>query len=256
MSRISILSLVAALATFVRTSGASADERPREVKRWANDTSDPSAGLSAWTSIRIGVVDAPYPSTTLGEVRSEAGQARLLRFGAAARVAPNVHVGAHAAYVFAGVEQPAGSYRAGSAWGNPMLFAMLSGADLSDTIGSTIEGDLCLSIGAPVAAERADPYEQLDQRTLAIGNALEGMINPEIYTPNVLPMAVSGALILPRDYLQLRFGLELPMLVRLSDATLPSGASTSATGFIPNGELRVTAWPWHWLGLSLGSTVA
>lgn len=32
--------------------------------------------------------------------------------------------------------------------------------------------------------------------------------------------------------------------------------STSAVGFIPNGEVHLTAWPWRWLGLSLGATVA
>ncbi len=256
MSRVAAKVLTAVLAAVVRTSGAAAEEPPQEAERRATDAIEPSADLSAWTSLRIGVVDAPYPSATLGEVRSEAGQARLLRFGAAARVAPKVQVGAHAAYVFAGVEQPAGSYRAGSAWGNPMLFAMLSGADLSERIGSKLDGDLSLSIGVPVAAERGPRYEQLDRRTLAIGGALEGWVNPEIYTPNVLPIALGGTLFLPRDYFQLQLGLELPLLVRLSEDTVPNGASTSAIGFIPNGELRVTTWPWHWLGLSLGSTVA
>lgn len=255
MSRVSRLSLLAALALFARTSSVTGEE-PAELERRANATREPSRRVSAWTSFRIGVVDAPYPSATLGEVRSEAGQARLFRLGAAARVAKDAWVGAHAAYVSAGVEQPAGSYRAGSVWGNPLLFALKSFPELSDAVGWKIDGDLSLSIGVPIAAERGNPYEQLDRRALAIGNALEGMMNPESFTPDVFPSAVGGSLTLYRRYFQVSLGLELPLLVRLSSDTIPDGAATSAVGFIPNGEVQLAAWPWSWFGVSLGTTVA
>lgn len=236
-------------------AAAEADDQPAP-GRHAQDTSEPSAHVSAWTSLRAGVVEARYPSATLGEVRSEAGQARLFRLGAAARVARNAWVGAHVAYVWAGVEQPAGSYRAANVWGNPILFATLSQRDVAPAIGATIDGDLSLSLGVPVAAERGAPYEQLDRRALAIADALEGMTNPEIFTPNVFPMAWGGTLVLPTRYLQLSLGLELPLLLRLSDATIPDGASSSAVGFIPNGHVHAAAWPWTWFGLSLGATLA
>lgn len=225
-------------------------------ERRAEATSEPSGSVSAWSSLRAGSVEAPYPSATLGEVQSEAGQARLLRLGGAARVAEAVWVGGHVAYVFGGVEQPAGSYRAASVWGNPILFATLSRADVAPATGSRLDADLSMSLGVPVAAERGDPDEQLDRRALAIADALEGMTNPEIFTPNVFPMAWGGTLVLPTRYLQLSLGLELPLLLRLSDATIPDGASSSAVGFIPNGHVHAAAWPWTWFGLSLEATLA
>lgn len=225
-------------------------------ERRAEATSEPSGSVSAWSSLRAGSVEAPYPSATLGEVQSEAGQARLLRLGGAARVAEAVWVGGHVAYVFGGVEQPAGSYRAASVWGNPILFATLSRADVAPATGSRLDADLSMSLGVPVAAERGDPDEQLDRRALAIGNALEGMTNPEIFTPNVLPLTWAGSLMLPTSYLQLSLAVELPLLVRLSDATISDGASSSAIGFVPNGRAHAAVWPWRWFGISLGGMVA
>lgn len=144
MTRGSMLSLLAVLATSARTSSAAADaadEQPTGPERRPNDTREPSRRVSAWTSFRVGVVDAPYPSATLSEVVSDGGQARLFRLGAAARVAKNTWVGAHAAYVSAGVEQPAGSYRAASVWGNPMLFARVSA---SGTASAALSARLAL----------------------------------------------------------------------------------------------------------------
>jgi len=119
-----------------------------------------------------------------------------------------------------------------------------------------MHGDLSLSLGMPVAAERGNPYEQLDRRALTIGNVLEGLKNPEVFTPNVFPVALSGSTTLYRKYFQVSLSLELPLLVRLSDETIPDGASTSAIGFIPNGEVQLAAWPWSWFGLSLGASLA
>jgi len=266
MTRAALLAFVVAGAGFGSTAAAaSADEEPAakarleqsaELGRRADDTRDPVARVSAWTNVRVGVVAASYPSETLGEVRSEAGQARLFRLGAAMHATTHVWLGVHAAYVWAGVEQPAGAYRAGSAWGNPMVFARLYRPNLWLADRAKLDGELSLSLGVPIAAERGEPYEQLDRRTLAIGNALEGLTNPEIFTPDVFPMAPSGSLVFARKYLEFSMDLELPLLLRLSDDTIPDGASTSAVGFIPNAEVRGTAWPWTWLGLSLGGSVA
>ncbi|HEX6277599.1 MAG TPA: hypothetical protein VFZ53_31365 [Polyangiaceae bacterium] len=257
MKRRAFSSLVLAFATCAETARAdAADPGKTEAVHQPADASDPARAVSVWTSLRAGVVEAPYPSETLTEARSGAGQARLVRFGVAACVASDVSAGAHAAYVFAGVEQPAGSYRAAGVFGNPILFATLSRSDLWSAFGSAIHGALSLSFGIPVAAERGEVYEQLDRRALAIGDALEGRTNPEIFTPNTLPLAASGSLSLPLDQFDVGSSFELPFLVRLSDDTVPNGAATSAVGFVPNAELYATAWPWSWLGLTLGSTLA
>lgn len=225
-------------------------------ERHPRDTTEPSSRVSAWTHLRAGKVEAPYPSASLREVQSDVGQARLLRLGAAARVTEAAWVGAHAAYVFGGVEQPAGSYRAASVWGNPMLFARVSRADVAPWAGRTIDAELSLSLGLPVAAERGDAYEQIDRRALATGNALAGMRDPELFTPNVLPVAVGGSVLLPTQYVQLSLDLELPLLARLSDATIPDGASSSAIGVVPNGRLQAATWPWTWFGIGLGGAFA
>ena len=252
----SLGSALAALALASGPAAAGAEPLSEPARRPTGAREPGGVSLSAWTSLRAGVVDAPYPSATLGEVRSEAGQARLFRLGGALRVAENAWVGAHAAYVFGGVEQAAGSYRAASAWGNPMLFGRLSRPDFVRVAGATIDGDLALSLGIPVAAERGNPYEQLDRRTLAMGNALEGMMDPEVFTPDNLPGALGGSLVLSAEHFQLSLSLELPFLLRLSDDTIPDGASSSALGFVPNVEAHAAAWPWTWLGLSLGGMLA
>lgn len=249
--------LLPALALSNQAPAAADEAEPAALpERRACAATASGARVSGWTSLRAGSVEAPYPSATLGEVQSEAGQARLLRLGASARVADAAWVGMHAAYVFGGVEQPAGSYRTASVWGNPILFATLARADIVPASGSTIDADFTLSLGVPLARERGEPYEQLDRRALAIGNALEGMTNPELFTPNVFPATLGGSLVLPTRYLQLSLDAELPLLVRLSDATIPDGASTSAIGFVPNGALHLAAWPWSWFGASLGGTLA
>lgn len=244
MRRGAVVSLVLALLLLCSIVAADPGSEP------------PSARVSTWVSLRAGVVEAPYPSLTLGEVQSEAGQARLFRMGGAFQVAKNAWVGAYAAYVFGGIEQPAGSYRAIGVWGNPILYGRLSRSKLLKLVESAVDGDLALSLGVPVAAERGTPYEQLDRRALTLGNALEGMTDPELFTPNVLPAALSGTLALPLEMFRFRLGLELPLLVRLSDTTIPDGASSSAVGFVPNLEAHAAAWPWTWFGLSLGGMVA
>src|SRR5688500_10556076 len=101
MTGVSMSSFLIALAIFARAASGAADaagEEPSGSERRANDTREPSRRVSLWTSARIGVVDAPYPSATLSEARSEAGQARVFRAGAAAQVLKNTWVGAHVAY--------------------------------------------------------------------------------------------------------------------------------------------------------------
>jgi hypothetical protein len=247
MSRTSA-ALLMALAMTTRT--AAADVPTTSPERRADDVSEPGAALSAWASFRVGVAHAPFYSATLSEVRSEAGQARLLRLGGATRLARVWWIGADLALANPGIEQPAGSYRAASAWGNPILFAETR-RDFAD---SGVEGRLRLSGGLPLA-ERGSRDDLLDRRALAIGDALEGMSDPEFFTPEVLPLAVAGSLLFQRERWRASVRLELPLLLRLSDESVPKEAATSSIAFVPNFEPRVTAWPWRWFGLSLGGTL-
>jgi hypothetical protein len=222
---------------------ARATQRPDSV-------SEPGPAHSTWGTFCIGVAEAPYFSATLGEVRSDAGQARLLRFGGAVHVTGATWVGAAVAHAMPGVEQPAGSYRAARAWGNPMLFGESSHAHLADSIASGLEGRLRFGIGLPLAGGG-----QLGRRALAIADALEGMSEPELFTPDVLPLVVGGSLILHGDSVRASVGLKLPLLLRLSDESIPDGATTTPIGFAPGANARVTVWPLSWLGASLSGTL-
>lgn len=238
-----------ALAMCLSHAGAAAEMPPPE-------SASEAAGLASfWGSYRVGVVEAPYPSEAFPEVRSEAGQASVWRFGAALRIAQPTWIGFATAYATPGVEQPAGSYRTATAWGNALLFIEQRRAHELGARAPELEARLRLGIGAPLA-ERGQRSEQLEQRALAIADALHGFGQSELFTPEVVAGVIGATLVLHSDSHRASVALKLPALVRVSNNSVPERSHAASVGFVPSTEARATSWPFEWLGLSLGATVA
>lgn len=135
--------------------------------------------------------------------------------------------------VLARLEQPAGAFYAEAAWGNPELsFAVgvLQCASRGWTLGLTSG----LALGAPLAEHDS---AQLAGRALAFADALEGFGEPELFTPGVLPLTPAGHLSLSSRRWRFVASLKLPLLMRVSDASLPASTATHALAFVPVAEL-------------------
>lgn len=181
----------------------------------------------------FGVATAPFDVTTLHEAK---GQAFALLAGARYALSAPLSFELRLPFVAGSVAQPAGSYVDAAALGNPHLGAryrlIQPGAD--QTLGLTG----ALEVGVPLASHADD---LMPNRVLAIADGLEGRAHPEWFTPGVIPITVSGALRWTSGPWSLDTELRLPLLVRVSEANLPSTlADTKTLGFaaIAGGEAR------------------
>jgi hypothetical protein len=183
-------------------------------------------------------VTAPFPETTAyGAVLTLRGRFRWnRRFSVSVRVP----------LVLAGLQQPAGAFYGEAAWGNPEL----SGAfDLlrSEQDGWTLDLATSLALGVPVAEHDS---AQLAGRALAFADALEGFGEPELFTPGVLPLSPAGHLLLSSQRWRFGASLKLPLLARVSDASLPSTSLARSLGFVPVAELSARLHLLSWLAVA------
>jgi hypothetical protein len=147
--------------------------------------------------------------------------------------------------VLTGLQQPAGAFYAEAAWANPEL----SGAfELMrrEQDGWTLDLTTSLALGVPIAEH---DNAQLAGRALAFADALEGFGEPELFTPGVLPFSPAGHLLLASKRWRFGVSLKLPVLVRISDASLPSASVTRSLGFVPVAELSARLQLLSWLGV-------
>lgn len=123
--------------------------------------------------------------------------------------------------VLGSVAQPAGSYVDASALGNPVLGAHYrlverhAGAALLGVSGA-------LELGAPLASHGEN---LMPNRVLAIADGIEGRGHPEWFTPGIVPLTPSATFRWASGRFRLETELRLPLLVRVSDADLPSSGA-------------------------------
>jgi hypothetical protein len=181
----------------------------------------------------FGVATAPFDVTTLREAK---GQAFVFLVGARYAHSARLSLELQAPLVLGSVAQPAGSYVDAAALGNPQL-----GARYWLMQRRSAESALALSgaleLGAPLAGHAEN---LMPNRVLAIADGIEGRGHPEWFTPGVLPVTASGALYWESPPWSLGAELRLPLLVRVSEADLPSATSTKSLGFasVLGGEAR------------------
>ncbi|HET7542262.1 MAG TPA: hypothetical protein VFK05_20480 [Polyangiaceae bacterium] len=182
----------------------------------------------------FGVATTPFDVTTLPEAK---GQAFVLFVAGRYALSQPLTLELQVPFVLGSVAQPAGSYVDTAALANPQLgvqYRLLErGSDKSAlTLTSMLE------LGAPLASHATD---LMPNRVLAIADGIEGRTHPEWFTPGVLPITAAARLTWSSPPWSLMVELKFPLLVRVSEADLPSDmTSTHGVGFATNvgGEAR------------------
>ncbi|HET9930319.1 MAG TPA: hypothetical protein VFQ35_06520 [Polyangiaceae bacterium] len=195
---------------------------------------------------RVGTATAPYVTRFFPEV---SGYGVALQAFAFWRPASLVGLWFRAPYALMRVEQPAGAFYDEAAFGNPELGVRverpLLAVDASDG-----RAGLDFSIGLPLA-EHDSRDSQLEGRALTLANAFSGLSEPELYTPGVVALTPSAFATLRWSRLSLRGALKIPLLARVSRASLPSDANARSFGMASVVEVAGTVSPLTWLSLSL-----
>jgi hypothetical protein len=208
---------------------------------WAEPAIDPAlapGGGQLEAQAHFGVATSPFDVTALPEAK---GQAFVLV--AAGRYAPSKPLSfeLHAPLVLGSVAQPAGSYVDAAALANPQL-----GARYRFVERRSGEAMLALTAAVELGAPLASHAESLmPNRVLAIADGVEGRAHPEWFTPGVVPITPSGTLRWAAAAWSIETELRLPLLVRLSEADLPSeSTNTKPLGFaavaIVEGRYRLS----------------
>ena len=170
----------------------------------------------------FGVATSPFDVTSLPEAK---GQAFVLVAAGRYALSKPVCLELRAPLVLGSVAQPAGSYVDAAALGNPQLGARYRFVDRhSEAAVLALTG--AIELGAPLASHAEN---LMPNRVLAIADGIEGRGHPEWFTPGALPITASGT----ARWAWARFGLEtelrLPLLVRVSQASLPSAFSNTSS---------------------------
>jgi len=172
-----------------------------------------SAELQAFA--HFGVTTAPFDVTTLKRAK---GHAFVFLASGRYVLSPLLSLELRAPFVLGSVSQPAGSYVDAGAFGNPQLGlrATLLRRALPE---SALLLSTMLEVGAPLASHDAD---WMPNRVLAIADGIEGRGHPEWFTPGVVPLTPSATARYWTVSWDLHAELRLPVLLRVSNADLPS----------------------------------
>lgn len=212
------------------------------------------AVVTASLELRIGSVTAPFYTEALPETSSEFTQARSMILAGSYHLSPALAIGGRLPAAPSTVRQPGGSYSDEKAFGNPEANADWSPPPVSlgpRVVLLTLRG----AAGLPLA-EHGSPTSLLQNRVVALSNALDGWRNPELYEPGVIPLTLSGrALVEPRPW-GAELAVKLPILIRIHDASLPAEADTNPVGLAPHLAARALFAPRGWLTAELGGHVA
>lgn len=173
----------------------------------------------------FGVATSPFDVTTLPEAK---GQAFVLAAGGAYALSRRLSLRLQVPLVLGSVAQPAGSYLDAAALGNPQVGARYGFVEhRSGNASLGVAG--ALEVGAPLASHAQN---LLPNRVLAIADGVEGRGHAEWFTPGVVPISASSTLRWVASRWSLETELRLPVLVRVSEADLPSATTdTKSVGF-------------------------
>lgn len=220
------------------------------------DAAAPEGGrLQLSLRVRIGAAVAPFDTPALSKVESEFTQARLLVLAGQYLIDRRRALGARLPVAASTVMLPAGSYADDKALGNPELF--IEDRGLTASRGPLrARAALRVAVGLPLA-QHGSTTSLLENRALALSDALDGWRNPELYTAGVLPLTASGRLALSRARFGVDLEAKLPLAIRLHDASLPDEARTRPLGFTPHLRLGGTwsALPWLALGAAAHAVI-
>jgi hypothetical protein len=199
---------------------------------------------------QFGLATVPFAVGALPEAK---GQALSFLVDGARNLTGSLWLGLRLPLVAASVEQPAGSYVDATAWGNPSLRLTARG-DARRLGPLALLVDVGGEVGAPLARHARS---LLPNRALAIAGGIEGQAEPGLFTPGVLPVTAFTQVTLLSPRWSVSASLQLPLLVRVSDADLPPADSrTRSLGFTPVLAVQGAAVVVRSFGVALLATVA
>jgi hypothetical protein len=207
-------------------------------------SSDVRARVSIALSQRAGIVAAaPFVTTAFPEV---SGSGVILTAAAGLQVDPIGWLGARLPVTFVRLDFPAGSQVSEAALGNLEL-----GFDRRVELGAPTRLRLRAALIAP-AAEHGPEMALLANRALAVSNALSGGKDAALLTPGVTGLRLGARAEHAHGPWWFEAGLDVPVLVRLSDASLPEDVETHAMGLLPALDGQAALWVTSWFGVALG----
>jgi hypothetical protein len=193
---------------------------------------------------RAGLIEAPFVSATFPEV---SGFGVVLTGVAAVRVSSLgwLHLKVPAGFVR--LDFPAGAQVAESAFGNLEL-----GVEHPIELQATTRLGLLAALLVP-SAEHGSSTALLNNRALALGNALTGGKHAALFTPGVTGLRLGASIEHSLRSLVLRANLDLPVLLRISQASLPEDVETAPLGVAPILDMKAAFWLSSAFAASLGA---
>jgi hypothetical protein len=205
---------------------------------------DEQARVALSLTNRAGLVQAPFVTPAFPEV---SGFGSVLTGSAAVRVSPIGWLRLSLPLSIVRLDFPAGAQVSETAFGNLEL-ALEHALELRRSTRLALSAALL----AP-SAGHGDRAALLGNRALALGNALNGGKDAALLTPGVTGLRLWAGVEHSARPFEFRASLDLPLLVRISSASLPDATQTRPLGILPAIELEAAWWVTSWLAASLGA---
>lgn len=200
--------------------------------------------VSLTVTSRAGLVEAPFVSSAFPEV---SGFSMVLTTTATVRASSLGFVRAELPVSFVRLDFPARAQVAETALGNLEL-GLEHPLDLLPATRLGLTGAIVVP-----SAEHGSSTALLDNRALALGSALTGGKDSWRLTPGVTGLRLGLSVEHVLRALVLRASLDLPVLVRISDASLPDDVETHPLGVAPALDMRAAFWLSSAFAASLGA---
>ncbi len=202
--------------------------------------------LSLSLSNRAGIAEAPFVTTAFPLV---SGFGMVLTGTAAVELSSVGWLRFRLPISFAWLDYPAGAQVLETALGNLEL-----GLEHPFDASPATRAFLLAAILAP-SAEHGSKTALLDNRALALGSALSGGQDSPLLTPGVTGLRLGASVEHSERPFEFRASLDVPLLLRISDASLPDESETHPIGILPAVDLEAAWWITSWFGASLGGAL-
>jgi hypothetical protein len=200
---------------------------------------------------RLGLAQTPFPSSTAHEI---SGLLTSLLLEGEVAVAPALALRLRLPLVLAGVDQPAGSARAETAWGNPEAAVLWR---VRDTAATRLLGRLALAVPLP-GGDAALARRPLANQALLLASAQRGHHDQELYAPGRVALTPAARFDVSRGRLAAFAELKLPFMLALARGDNEPATdvhalavSAEATAGVAVAWWRLRAGVAPWLALDL-----
>jgi hypothetical protein len=228
------------------TANAGAVEHDFPSPPTVSSDTDEEADFAVALRNRTGLVEAPFATSAFPEA---SGFAAVLTPSAALRLSSQLWLQARVPVAHVRLRFPAGAEVGATVLGNFEL-ALEHGLDLHASTRLGLLGALLVP-----TADHGSESSLVDNRALALASALNGGKEAFLLTPGASGVRLGASVEQALPPFQLRASLTVPLLIRISDASLPQTAETRSVGVVPTLDISAAWWIRRWLGASLGASL-